>query len=134
MDAIGNITAPIVVRQPAVTSAQPSSTQVAEISNAPQLPAPVSTTNDEPAVPSTTDLHVAAERRRLEAVQKAAQEIANTFVVSDKTFTIFKDITGQYITRFTSLRDGKVTYIPEPELLRPSSNSAPDVPLLDISA
>ncbi|HUP13386.1 MAG TPA: hypothetical protein VM187_14275, partial [Niastella sp.] len=55
---------------------------------------------------------------RLQAVQNMSQQISDTFVVSDRTFTIFKDATGQYITRFTSLRDGKVTYIPEPNLFR----------------
>lgn len=65
----------------------------------------------------------AAEHRRFEAVQRAARNVANLFVVSDRRFTIFKDSSGQYITRFTSLRDGQVTYIPEPELLRQGGNS-----------
>lgn len=77
----------------------------------------------------------AAEQKRAEAVQRAAQDIANVFVVSDKRFTIFKDTTGQYITRFTSLRDGRVTYIPEPDLLRLSGSSgAGAAPLLTIKA
>ncbi|MDX1974763.1 MAG: hypothetical protein SFT92_03710 [Rickettsiales bacterium] len=63
----------------------------------------------------------AADARRLQAVQRQAQ--ANVYVVSDRTFTIFKDATGQYVTRFTSLRDGKVTYIPEPNLIRQSAGS-----------
>jgi len=58
-----------------------------------------------------------ADQKRHEAVQRAAENVADLFVVGDKRFTIFKDVTGQYITRFTSLRDGKVTYIPEPALL-----------------
>ncbi len=40
------------------------------------------------------------------------------YPVNDKSFTIFKDSSGQYITRYTSLRDGRVTYIPEPQMLR----------------
>ncbi len=59
-----------------------------------------------------------AEQQRFQAVQRLSQQMVDPFVVSDRTFTIFKDITGQYITRFTSLRDGKVTYIPEPNLFR----------------
>lgn len=43
---------------------------------------------------------------------------ANSYVVSDRSFSIYKDISGQYITRFTNLRDGTVTYVPEPEILR----------------
>lgn len=60
-----------------------------------------------------------AEQRRFEQVKKASQSFfKDVYAVSDQTFTIFKDSTGQYITRFTSLRDGRVTYIPEPQLLQ----------------
>ena len=76
----------------------------------------------------------AADQRRVQAVQHAAQEIANIYVVSDKTFSIFKDATGQYITRFTSLRDGKVTYIPEPTLFKMASSAGDVQPLLKIKA
>jgi hypothetical protein len=72
----------------------------------------------------------AADHKRLQAVQQVAHDIANVFIVGDKRFTIFKDVTGQYITRFTSLRDGRVTYIPEPEMLRMSSSG----PSLNIKA
>ena len=66
----------------------------------------------------------AAEQSRAAAVQKAAQQVANVYVIGDQTFSLFKDATGQYITRFTSLRDGKVTYIPEPTLFKLSGNSS----------
>lgn len=60
----------------------------------------------------------AADDHRYRQVKKAAHVFNNVFVVSDKTFTIFKDAkSGQYVTRYTSLRDGKVTYIPEPDIL-----------------
>ena len=52
------------------------------------------------------------------AIQQAALSFKNTYAVSDTKFTIFKDATGQYITRYTSLRDGSITYIPQPVLLR----------------
>ncbi len=65
-----------------------------------------------------------AEQKRFEALQKMAQNTANVYVVSDRTFSLFKDATGQYITRFTSLRDGKITYIPEPEMFKQSHTSA----------
>src|SRR5262249_4884603 len=74
----------------------------------------------------------AAEQKRYEAVQQAAQHIANVYVVSDKSFTIFKDATGQYITRYRNLQSGKVTYIPEPQLLKMGGSSAP--PVLDVRA
>lgn len=55
-----------------------------------------------------------ADAKRLERLRQAA----NTFVLSDQSFTMYKDATtGQFITRFTSLRDGKVTYIPEPDMV-----------------
>lgn len=66
------------------------------------------------------------DEKRFEAVKKLSQNIANSYVVSDKTFSIFKDSTGQYITRFTSLRDGKVTYIPEPSLFKLGGGSDPE--------
>lgn len=69
-----------------------------------------------------------AQQRRFEAVRQAAQQVANPYVVSDRKFTIFKDATGQYITRFTSLKDGRVTYIPEPNLVSARS-TAPTIVL-----
>lgn len=86
-------------------------------------PAPVASQSEVPFVSIGADDNGAfdeqlAQAQRLQAVQNVSQQIADTFVVSDRTFTIFKDATGQYITRFTSLRDGKVTYIPEPNLFR----------------
>lgn len=58
----------------------------------------------------------AAEKGRLDNVIKAARQLSNYFVVSDTTFTIFKDSSGQFVTRFTNLKDGSVTYIPEPAI------------------
>ena len=58
-----------------------------------------------------------ADQRRYETVERGAQAMAmEMFAVSDSTFTIFKDASGQFVTRFTSLRDGSVTYYPEPEV------------------
>lgn len=74
--------------------------------------------NKTTGVEDTIDLNV-AEQRRAEAVQEAAQTFrSDFFAVSDTTFSIYKDTSGQYITRFTSLRDGRVTYIPEPDMLQ----------------
>lgn len=70
-----------------------------------------------------------AEQKREQAVQVLSQQVADVFVLGDTSFTIFKDSTGKYITRFTSLRDGKVTYIPEPSLYKLGNSSAPTVQL-----
>ena len=77
----------------------------------------------------------AVEQKRADAVKAASQQAAETFVVSDHSFTIFKDATGQYITRFTSLRDGKVTYIPEPNIFKMgNSGGSSSQPLVQIKA
>ena len=52
------------------------------------------------------------------ALRQAAISFKNVYAVSDTNFTIFKDTTGKYITRYVSLRDGSVTYIPEPTLVK----------------
>ena len=66
---------------------------------------------------------VNTEQRRFEQIKRAATAyLKDIYAVNDHTFTIFKDNTGQYITRFTSLRDGKVTYIPELKLLEHGSS------------
>lgn len=57
-----------------------------------------------------------ADQARYEAVQQAAKAVQNLFVVSDVRFAIFKDIAGDYVTRFTSLRDGSVKYFPQKSL------------------
>lgn len=68
---------------------------------------------------SSGDAVLTAEERRYAQVAQAAQRLAgDPYPVSDRSFTIYKDTSGQYITRYTSLRDGRVTYIPEQRLLQ----------------
>lgn len=59
------------------------------------------------------------ESLRLAMVNEGARNyVGDKFAVSDVTFTIIKDpYSGEYITRFRSLRDGTVTYIPEQEVM-----------------
>jgi hypothetical protein len=69
-----------------------------------------------PSEPSTPH---DAEQQRYDQVLNASQNVAgNSYAVSDKSFTIFKNTDGQYVTRYTSLRDGKVTYVPEQTLVQ----------------
>ncbi len=87
------------------------------------LPTPRSAPAAETPLPDPNAGHIdvdvqAADQQRRATIERMAQDLANVFIVSDKSFTIFKDATGQYITRYTSLRDGRVTYIPEPELFK----------------
>ncbi len=107
MDSLGIIASPIVIK-PTVTLPNP---------------APVASSHEAPFVPVGAgdgggfDLQ-AADQQRLQTVQRLSQQVSDIYVVSDRTFTIFKDASGQYVTRFTSLRDGKVTYVPEPNLFK----------------
>lgn len=125
METLG-IHQPIVVAAPALPAPKAEAPIAAPLggANVPEVKAE--------EVPVTFDAKT-AEDRRIAAIRRAAQQVANTYVVSDKTFSLFKDTTGQYITRFTSLRDGRVTYIPEPELFKMSGGSASEMPLLNIS-
>ena len=110
MDNLGIISPPIVIKPVSVPQGSPVSAPVAQKPEASFVPI-------EAGGAETFDPQV-AEQQRLQTVQRLSQQVADIFVVSDRTFTIFKDVSGQYVTRFTSLRDGKVTYIPEPNLFR----------------
>jgi hypothetical protein len=73
-----------------------------------------------------------AEQQRYDNVLSASQD---NYVVADKSFTIFKDAGGQYVTRYTSLRDGKVTYVPELKLVQVFGSGQSDTsPVLKINA
>jgi len=66
------------------------------------------------------------DARRVQ-LQRAAENYKAFFPVGDVRFTIYKEA-GQYITRFTSLISGKVTQIPEPELLASMERSNGSMP------
>ena len=60
-----------------------------------------------------------ADEKRLNAIKESLrQAFKNVYAVSDRSVTIYKDMSGQYITRYKNLRDGTMTYIPEPEILK----------------
>ena len=83
--------------------------------------APIAPVESKPEKIPTTPEVTHSESDRLKIVIEAATKVADSFILGDQRFTIYKDATGQYITRFTSLRDGKITYTPEPELLGKAS-------------
>lgn len=68
------------------------------------------------------------DEARFEAVREAARNyVQNTFVVSDSRFTIYKQFQENqyiYVTRVTSLRDGKVTVIPESAMMTSLSSGS----------
>ena len=80
----------------------------------PQVSAPVKSTA--PANPIPAKVPENADKARYEAVRQATEAVKNLFAVSDVRFAIFKDIAGDYVTRFTSLRDGSVKYFPQKSL------------------
>ena len=82
-----------------------------------ELPPPATVQEAPKTQEAAVQLQKQSEQDRFQSVRKAATALRDVFVVSDKIFTIFKDSSGQFITRFTSLRDGKVTYYPEPDIL-----------------
>ena len=91
-----------------------SSTDIQVPQNQPkQYPETLPVPGDSAATPKD------AEQQRYDQVFAAAQNASgNNYAVSDKSFTIFKNVDGQYVTRYTSLRDGKVTYVPEQSLVQ----------------
>jgi hypothetical protein len=66
----------------------------------------------------------AVEARRVEILRNAARNAPQP--LGSQVFTMFKDNTGQMITRFRDQNTGKVTYIPEPDLLNMTRASAAD--------
>lgn len=59
------------------------------------------------------------EKVRQDNVLKTVQSqtFRSHFALNNTTFSIFKDSSGQFVTRFTDRNTGKVTYIPEPAIL-----------------
>ena len=105
-----NLVTPQMAQGGAMKSAQGPELPVFRKSNVQDEPVKVAAVEDTGVRLSEGD----REARVKEAAQFFAKDV---FVVSDTKFTIFKDSSGQYITRFTNMRDGSVTYIPEPEVL-----------------
>ncbi|MCH2546198.1 MAG: hypothetical protein MK052_01110 [Alphaproteobacteria bacterium] len=58
-----------------------------------------------------------SDETRFENMRQASQLFKDVFAVSDTKFSIYKDFKGQFVTRFTNLRDGSVSYIPEPDMM-----------------
>ena len=81
--------------------------------------APVIVSPQDNAEPQDPDQeHIAA----IEQVIRSQPDLS-----AGTSFTIFKDATGQYITRIRNKDDGSVTYVPEPEMFRNAINSFVDM-------
>jgi hypothetical protein len=92
------------------TGSAPSDTQ-AQAAAVQQAPPPPSADNT-----PTPSVSIAAQHEA--TMRQAALSFKNVYPLGDQEFSIFKDATGKYITRYVSLRDGKVTYMPEPTLVK----------------
>lgn len=109
MDAIGNISAVVIPRQPASGAGAPV---VA-------LPKP----DSQPVLPrNTTSDNQAAEPNK--PLIKLADSIANPHILGNDTVIVYTGADGKLITRYKNKEDGKVVYIPEPSLYQISGNSS----------
>ena len=104
MDALGHIK-PVAIRVPQ----QASQPVVPSVSSLPVLPA-IGSGND-----TLFDVQ-GAEIRRLEEIKAAVRNAPQP--LGSQAVTMYKDAAGQVITRFRDTNSGRVTYIPEPDLLR----------------
>jgi hypothetical protein len=93
---------------------QPGHSAAAEL---PVLPKPSTAAQVAPTPSTQQQFDATADEKQYQVIRRASEDLANFFVVGDSSVAIFKDATGQYVTRYTSLRDGKVTYIPQPKLM-----------------
>ncbi len=107
---------------PAIKTATTDSTPVQVSEPAPQEQVQF------PAVAGATDPTASTQESPQElqsqATLQAALSFKNVYAVSDKEFSIFKDATGTYITRYVSLRDGTVTYEPQPQYVKPHQTAS----------
>jgi len=72
------------------------------------------------------------EAKRQDVLVSAARSAPQP--LGSQAFTIYKDMTGQFVTRFRDTNSGKVTYIPEPQLLRLANVSNRTESLVNIKA
>jgi hypothetical protein len=120
MDALGNIPVAIRIPQPAQAPVLPSPAQ------APSLPV-IGGGDDHGAFDAE-----GAEAQRLANLKQAARNAPQP--LGNQAFTMFKDATGQVITRFRDINSGRVTYIPEPNLLRLAAAAGGGQSILNITA
>lgn len=88
------------------------------VNTAPQVTLPQPSSFGTP-VASTEAQLADLGRERTEALKRSIAEALPRFFypVSDVRFTLFKDSTGQMITRFTNIISGETSQIPEPQLM-----------------
>jgi hypothetical protein len=109
--AIGAYTPPAIKSTTVtVSTASTPSTQTAALAPAAQQAAPSAVNGSASAF---------AQSEHDASLRQAALSFKNVYALGDQQFSIFKDVTGKYITRYVSERDGKITYSPEPTFSKP---------------
>lgn len=102
--------------QVALGTTPPKSAEVA-------LPLPVNTA---PSVPQQVQVAQVSDQtiediilKRTDSLKQSISAALPRFFspVSEVRFTIYKDPSGQYITKFTNIASGATSQVPEPELL-----------------
>lgn len=98
-------------------------TAIPTVSGAPQsykVPAATGTapTSQQQAANGNNTSGISAVQQEYEAAAKAAAATFN-YPLGSKIFSIYKDVTGQFVTRYVSLIDGSVTYVPAPVYMKP---------------
>lgn len=121
MDSLGNIPQ---IQRPQIKAQAPVLPQPSQAPSLPKIGANVA--ND-----VSFDAK-SAELARFEAIRNAAKNAPQP--LGSQTFTLFKDATGQVITRFRDLNSGKVTYIPEVQLFDITSAKGGSTSILNINA
>ena len=126
MDITLNPTSGVVQLKPPASTTASTDPDPTTSNSASQVkfPVVVPTSND------NTSTTIPSDTEREATVRQAALSFKNTYAVSDQEISIFKDASGTFITRYVSERDGSVTYVPEPTLVRQLqiANGNSDVP------
>ena len=120
---------------PSVPSAPPSANHGADFPVVKKTDIKKSDNGSSAPVLGASKTDATAEKKRYDAVQAASHNFfKDVYAVSDTSFTIYKDSTGQYVTRYTSLRDGKVTYVPEQAMLQYAQSRGGSAGIVQIQA
>lgn len=92
--------------------------------------APASTPDVQVQLPKQVNIEVDPGKsngeNRFEVIKRVATQTF-AYPLGNSSFTIYKDKSGQFITRTTDKSTGQVSYYPEPELLKNFSGSTSGV-------
>lgn len=114
---IGNAIQPQQYNQP-INTARPAEVVAPKSHAATEFAVPKVYPNEE------STMHGSEDERYAKIKDAMNHTMRDSYPVRDTVFTIFKDGMGQFITRVKNLRDGTVTYLPEPEIFKRLNSSS----------